>query len=77
MNRPRIFALGVQEGFRQPHSVGMTVSVDHLGTGRSDPYEVLDRGINVGQFLRAGFTSEAWQERFWPFARVPRRTASA
>lgn len=71
-SRARVFWSGVRDGFRQPHDLTWSTNVDHVQGVRWDPQEVLDGGINVGQFLRSGFRSQSWRERFWPFKGVPR-----
>lgn len=59
--------VGFADGWTQPHELGTSWSVGE------DVQELTDRAINVGQFARAGFCSEAWRERFWPFAHVPKK----
>lgn len=65
--------LGLVDGFQQPHEVGSSWNLDHLLDVLPDAYNVHDGALSVGQFVRAGFGSEAWRERLWPFDRVRRR----
>lgn len=63
----KAFAYGVNDGWHQPTYLSTSWNLDHLpGTG-DDLYNWQDRGINVGQFIRAGFKSEAWKLGYWPF----------
>ena len=59
-NERKAFWLGVRDGFTQPYEVSSSPNVEYLDNGVNEVYETLDRGINVGQFIRAGFRSEAW-----------------
>lgn len=67
----RAFLSGVKDGFEQPLLVNSSTNLDHLdGDGEMDLYESQDRGVNLGQFLRAGTKSEAWNEGYHiPFIR--------
>lgn len=69
MRNLRAFMLGIRDGWSQPVGLSSSYNVDHLDDGKAAVHEWLDRGINIGQILRAGRKSEAWQERYWPFTR--------
>lgn len=64
----RAFVLGFRDGWSQPTDLGSSYNVDHLDDGRGSAFEWLDRGINMGQFARAGRGSQSWEGRYWPFA---------
>lgn len=51
--RVRAFAYGVRDGWRQPYEVSISYNVEHLDDGRGLVYNDQDRGINIGQRLRA------------------------
>lgn len=55
------YLLGVRDGWQQPHSLAWSTNVDHLGDAA---VETLDRGINLGQFLRAGVNSESFRRGY-------------
>lgn len=61
------FLLGVRDGWREPHDLSTSTNVEHLDDEYGMGQEWLDRGINIGQALRAGHRSQSWQEGFWPF----------
>lgn len=71
LNKFKAFMLGVSDGFSQPYSLTTSHNIDHLST--DETYDrvqnTLDLGINIGQFLRAGTSSEAFRERMAPFNR--------
>lgn len=75
MKRLRAFFVGLGDGWRQPRYLNTSTNVDHLAKvvrpsfedWDHSVYDYLDRGINIGQFLRAGRKSQAWQEGYWPF----------
>lgn len=72
LGKTRAFFYGLRDGWEQPYDVSSSRNVDHLvdvskSTG-TDAYEWLDRGINVGQALRAGRKSQSYSERYWPFS---------
>jgi hypothetical protein len=62
----RAFFYGIPDGWNQPYYLNTSRNVDHLFSGSDDVYGALDAGINVGQLLRAGSNSQAWQEGYWP-----------
>lgn len=69
----RAFLIGVVDGWEQPHAIDYSRNVDHLckhDCAKKCGHNWQDRGINVGQFLRAGFRSESWRLRYWPFGGV-------
>lgn len=66
-------ALGLRDGWQQPHEIGWSWNVEHLADASPDVFEIQDLGINLGQFARAQFESEAWTQGFPPFDRVPWR----
>jgi len=68
------YMYGVRDGFHQPYDLGMSFNVDHLSTGKNNPYGAQDRGINLGQFLRAGRHSEAYTR--YGYLNLPRRKAT-
>jgi hypothetical protein len=61
----RAFLYGVRDGWHQPTYLSTSRNVEHLGYD-DDVYNTQDMGINVGQLLRAGTKSEAWQLGYWP-----------
>jgi hypothetical protein len=61
MNRLRAWTLGIRDGWNQPIVLSTSTNVDHLG----DVQESLDRGINLGQLLRAGHRSQAARLGYW------------
>lgn len=67
MDLIRTILAGLRDGWTQPHELSTSTNVDDWGA----KYETLDRAISVGQFLRAGRRSEAWEQRYWPFSRIP------
>ena len=73
MKLVRAFLYGVRDGWQQPKYLNSSRNVDHLipegesGYGKRGVYEWLDKGINIGQLIRAGWKSEAWEQKFWPF----------
>lgn len=54
----RAFAYGVRDGWQQPHEVSISRNVEHLDDGTGTVYDDQDRGINLGQMLRAPRTYE-------------------
>lgn len=70
INRLRAWALGVRDGWRQPLDLSTSTNVDHLNDDHlNDVQDSQDRGINLGQLLRAGHRSQAARERWfrvWP-----------
>lgn len=62
-------ALGVQDGWQQPHHVDWSTNLDHLADScdQHHLHEIQDFGINLGQFARAQFRSEAWTQAMPPF----------
>jgi len=66
MNNLRAFILGVRDGWNQPHDLSTSYNVDHLHRDGNNVYEWQDRGINIGQIIRAGRQSQAWALRYWP-----------
>lgn len=60
----KAYLIGVRDGWGSPHSLGMSTNIDHLLDDYWKVLGVLDSGINLGQFLRAGFKSEAWEEGY-------------
>jgi len=72
--KTRAFAYGLRDGWEQPYDVGSSQNLDHLyetypGAAEDDLLDVQDKGINVGQFLRAGRKAESFENRYWPFVR--------
>ena len=65
----KAFVLGVSDGWVQPYSLSTSWNVSHLfeSIGEDAALTWQDRGINIGQFLHAGFKSEAWQRGYFPF----------
>lgn len=55
------YAYGIRDGFEQPYELGSSMNVEHL---KGDQQEMLDRGVNLGQFLRAGRNSQSYREGF-------------
>lgn len=68
LNRIKAFGYGLQDGWQQPYELSSNRNTDHLGGWQIR--EVGDRGINVGQLVRAGVRSQVWRERMWPVAWV-------
>ena len=71
MNRLRAWALGIRDGWQQPLDLSTSANVEHLfgRKGEDGALEAQDRGINLGQLLRAGRKSQAAREhwfRVWP-----------
>lgn len=62
LNKVRAFGYGIIDGWQQPSELNSSRNVDHLCSDDTDStiFETLDQGINLGQFLRAGFRSESW-----------------
>ena len=58
MSRMQAALAGFRDGWSQPHDLSSTASVDW------DVQEWLDWGANLGQFARAGFRSQSWEERY-------------
>lgn len=59
------WVLGIRDGWAQPLDLSTSRNTDHLGCVQ----ESQDRGINLGQMLRAGRRSQAWREGYrkvWP-----------
>jgi hypothetical protein len=58
----RAFWQGMKDGFNEPYdlSSGMTYE------DRPQLNEVYDYGVNLGQFLRAGFNAQNWQDEEKP-----------
>lgn len=72
--RIRAFCYGLRDGWEQPHEVNSSRNLDHLydtypGAAEDDLLDIEDRGINVGQFLRAGRRAESYVNGYWPFKR--------
>ena len=72
--KARAFLYGLRDGWEQPYVVNSSRNLDHLydtypGSAEDDLLDVEDRGINVGQFLRAGRRSESYEQGYWPFKR--------
>lgn len=63
------FLHGLSDGYAQPTDVTLSRNVDHLYLDdvAFTVYEWQDRGINIGQFLKAGKYSESYLEGMWPF----------
>lgn len=67
LNNLKAFVLGVKDGWNQPFELTSSFNVDHLVDDDDfgdSVYESLDRGINFGQFIRAGRASQAWTEGY-------------
>lgn len=64
----RAFLYGVRDGWDEPYHLSTSRNMDHLLElgGDDRVYNTQDRGINVGQLVRAGRNSEAWQLNYWP-----------
>ena len=68
IRRLRAWAYGVRDGWQQPHDLSSSRNVEHLFAKDGDEDGILsaqDRGINLGQILRAGRRSQAARERWW------------
>lgn len=70
--RFRAFCYGIRDGWEQPYQVNSSRNLDHLydtypGAAEDDLLDTEDRGINVGQFLRAGRKAESYVNGYWPF----------
>jgi hypothetical protein len=68
--RYRAWGFGIRDGWHQPLDLSTSTNVDHLAEqpGEDTDHDVLDaldRGINLGQLLRAGRKSQAWRERWF------------
>lgn len=64
------FAIGVRDGWEQPLELRSSRNVEFLmgaTSPESDVMDVQDKGINIGQALRAGRHAQSWRERWWPF----------
>lgn len=61
--------LGIRDGWHQPTDLCWSTNVDHLETDKGDVHDTLDKGINLGQLLRAGTSSQTWEEGYWPVKR--------
>lgn len=61
------FALGFLDGWRQPIELSTSRNVGFLMGQEGDGVrDAQDRGVNVGQVVRAGRRSQAWREGWWP-----------
>lgn len=60
----RAWLLGIRDGWNQPRFVSTSANVDHLYRDdvEGDPQESLDRGINLGQWLRSPLNHEQQEE---------------
>lgn len=62
--------IGLRDGWRQPHQLNWSTNLEYLG----DPehfariQDLQDGAISVGQLARAGTSSQAWEEGYWPVA---------
>jgi hypothetical protein len=60
----RAYLLGIRDGWEQPFSICLSANVEHLDRHPGvDVYDWQDRGVNMGQVLRAGRRSEYWTNR--------------
>lgn len=60
----RAWLLGIGDGWRQPYDLSTSTNVAHLERedAQGDAQESLDRGINLGQWLRSPLNH---QQREW------------
>lgn len=68
------YLLGVLDGFAQPYFLTSSYNVDEFydEDDKLDIQEIQDRGISLGQFLRAGYKSQASKEFGFGKIRRPR-----
>lgn len=58
----KAWLLGVRDGWRQPHDLSSSINVDHLDSGDGMAQESLDRGANLGQWLRSPLNHQLPEE---------------
>jgi hypothetical protein len=62
LRRITAWTLGIRDGWREPTDLSTSFNVDQLDDGYGSAHEAHDRGINLGQLLRAGRQSQAHRE---------------
>lgn len=65
MNTIKAWVSGIADGWRQPYDLSTTLNVEHLDDGTGRVFDALDRGANLGQLLRAGHRSQAFENRYF------------
>ncbi|MBO0676818.1 hypothetical protein JRC04_05015 [Mycolicibacterium sp. S2-37] len=62
INNAKAFLLGFRDGWEQPEYLSTSRNVDHLYVEGGDPWDWQDRGINVGQRVRAPRRYQRFEE---------------
>ena len=64
-NNIKAWLYGIADGWNQPYGMSTSRNVDHLDDGYGTAAEAHDRGANLGQLIRAGHRSEAFENRYF------------